>query len=360
MRVFGAAMSKKSSVAVLYNQVGEDEYELMRRQPPKDLDFKPEFKIDVATVDEEIKAVVKGLKMAGFRAYAVNVNDQFDTLYKTLIRRKPDVIFNLVEFFNDDPYQESMVAGLYELLQIPYTGAPPFTLALCQRKASTKRLLLANDIRTPRFRVMEVGRLRRRHGLHYPVIVKPAREDASAGIDNSSVVESLDQMQERVQYVWKEFQQPALVEEYIEGRELNVAVLGNDPPEALPIAEMDFSKVPSHLHNIVTYDAKWNPHHEAFHKMYPKCPAELPKRVEKRVKEVALAAYKIMGCRGYARVDMRLNKKNQIFVLEVNPNPDLTESVAFMESAQEAGLSFSMTLKKIVEEALGRAAVMHG
>lgn len=350
---------KKISVAVLYNQVGVDEYEMMRRQPPKDLDFKPEFKIDVATVDEEIQSVVKGLKIAGFRAYAFNVNDQFDALYKVLNRRRPDVVFNLIEFFNDDPYQEFMVAGLYELLRIPYTGAPPLTLAMCQRKASTKRLLLANDIRTPRFRMMEGGRLRRRHGLHYPLIVKPAREDASAGIENSSVVENLEQMVDRVEYVWKEFQQPALVEEYIDGRELNVAVLGNDPPEALPIAEMDFSKVPSHLHNIVTYDAKWNPHHEAFHTMYPKCPAELPKRVEKRVKETALAAYKLMGCRDYARIDMRLSRKNQIYVLEVNPNPDLTESVAFMESAQEAGLSFSMTLKKIVLEAVQRAADMH-
>lgn len=348
-------MSSKVSVAVLYNQVGEDEYELMRKQSPVELDFKPEFKMDVATVQEEIAALVKGLRKAGFRAYAVNVEDRFEILYQVLTRRKPDAVFNLIEFFNDDPRQEFLVAGLYDLLRIPYTGAPPFTLALCQRKASTKRLLLANGIRTPRFKVMEEGRpILRRHGLHYPLIVKPVREDASAGIDDSAVVEDRDKLHERVRFVWQEFKQPALVEEFIDGRELNVAILGNHPPKVLPIAEMDFSELPPHLRNIVSYDAKWNPRHESFHKVYPICPAKLPKRVEQRVKEVSLTAYKLMGCRDYARIDIRLDKHNHPYVLEVNPNPDLTEGVAFMESAQKGGLSFSMTLRKIVEEALRR------
>lgn len=347
-------MSQKVSVAVLYNQVGVDEYELMRKQAPKELDFKPEFRMDVATVEEEIRALVKGLRRAGFRAYAVNVNDRFDLLYQTLSRRNPDAVFNLIEFFNDDPRQEYMVAALYELLRVPYTGAPPYTLALCQRKASTKHLLLANGIRTPRFKVMEPGPLPRRHGLRYPLIVKPAREDASAGIDDASVVDSLDRMHERVQYVWKEFAQPALVEEFIDGRELNVAILGNYPPRALPIAEMVFTDLPPHLHNIVSYDAKWNPQHVAFHKVYSVCPAELPRKVAQRVSDIALAAYKLLGCRDYARVDIRLSKKSQIYVLEVNPNPDLTEGVAFMESAKKAGLSFSATLGRIVEFALRR------
>ena len=347
-------MAQKVSVAVLYNQVGEDEYELMRKQAPKELDFKPEFRMDVATVEEEIMALVKGLRTAGFRAYAVNVNDRFDLLYQTLSRRSPDAVFNLIEFFNDDPRQEYMVAALYELLRIPYTGAPPYTLALCQRKASTKHLLLANGIRTPRFKVMEPGPLPRRHGLRYPLIVKPAREDASAGIDNASVVDSLDRMHERVQYVWKEFSQPALVEEFIDGRELNVSIIGNYPPKVLPIGEMVFTDLPPHLHNIVSFDAKWNPQHEAYHKMYTKCPAELPKKVEQRVRDIALAAYTLLGCRDYARVDIRLSKKHQIYVLEVNPNPDLTEGVAFMESAKKGGMSFSATLARIVEFALRR------
>jgi D-alanine-D-alanine ligase len=247
-----------------------------------------------------------------------------------------------------------MVAGLYELLCIPYTGATPYALALCQRKAATKDMLLANGIRTPRFKVMREGPLLRRHGLHYPVIVKPAREDASAGIDNASVVDTLDQMHQRVQYVWKEFQQPALVEEFVEGRELHAAVLGNYPPKVLPIAEMDFSGLPPHHRSILTYDAKWDPHTEAFQKVDSKCPADLPKKVEARVKEVALAAYRLLGCRDYARIDMRLNRKQQVYVLEVNPNPELAEGDAFMESAAKAGLSFPITLRKIVELALRR------
>ena len=347
-------MAKQPTVAVLYNQTGADEYAQMREHSKPELDFSPEFRMDVATVDEEIASLVKGLQACGFDAYAVNVEDRFDLLYGVLSGRAPDVVFNLIEFFNDEPKQEFLVAGLYELMKIPFTGAPPYTLALCQRKASTKRILQAYGIRTPRFKLMEEGKLPRRHGLHYPLIVKPVREDASIGIDNAAVVADIAALQQRVEYVWTEFKQPALVEEFIEGRELNVSILGNAPPDILPIAEMDFSELPSHLHPIVSFEAKWDPHHEAFHKMYPKCPAELPKRVEKRVKEIALEAYSIMGCRDYARVDMRLNKQRQVFVLEVNPNPDLTEGVAFMESAEQAGLSFSEVLGRIVTFALAR------
>lgn len=350
-------MAARVSIAVLYNQIGEEEYEDMIKKAKRETDLHVDIRSQISTVGEQIRALVRGLTDAGFRAYAVNVNDRFDELYRALTGNSPDAVFNLIEFFNDDPRQEYMVAALYELLRIPYTGASPFTLALCQRKASTKHILLANGIRTPKFRVMEDGKLPRRHGLRYPLIVKPAREDASAGINNASVVESFDQMQERVHFVWKGFHQPALVEEYIDGRELHVPILGNYPPKTLPITEVDFSQLGDHLHNILSFEAKWDPHHEAFQQVQTRCPAELPSRVERKVKEVALATYSALGCRDYARVDIRLTKRNQPYVLEVNPNPDLSEGDAFMQSAQKAGLTPPDILRKIVELALRRTPV---
>ena len=351
-------MPRKRTVAILYNHIGEDEYEAIRQVDSSGLQFEPEYKLEsITTVAEEITAMVKTLRKEGFHCYAVNIEDKFKTLLSVLQKRRPDAIFNLVEFFNDNPWQESMVAGLFEILRVPYTGAPPLSLSLCQRKSLTKQILLANGIRTPRFKLITRDHMPRRHGLHYPLIVKPAREDASTGVENASVVFDRDKLVQRVEYVLEEFKQPALVEEFIDGRELNVSILGNNPPEALPISEIDFSELPEGMHPIVSYQAKWDPLHESFHRTYPICPADLPRRIEKRAKNVAVKAYKIMGCRDYARVDMRLsNDDKHLYLLEVNPNPDLTEGVAFMESSEAAGLTFGQTLKRIVEFALERSS----
>ncbi len=347
-------MTEKVSVAVLYNQIGEAEYEQMIRKASKDPNFSAESRREMATTDEQIGTLVSALKEAGFDAYAENVCDRSKQLLEALTRRRPDVVFNLIEFFNDDPRQESMVAALYELLQIPYTGAPPYTLTLCQRKSWAKDVLIASGIQTPRFKVMHQLPLLRRHGLRYPVIVKPVAGDASEGIETSSVVSDIQHMHERVEYIRQEFHQPALVEEFIEGREFQVPVLGNFPPRALPITEVDFSALPEDRPDVLSYSAKWDPHDKAYHRVRLRCPAGLSKRIAKRIEETALTVYRVLGCRDYARVDMRLDKRNRVYVLEVNPNPDLAENDVFMKSAHKAKLSTTDVLRKIVELALRR------
>jgi len=152
----------------------------------------------------------------------------------------------------------------------------------------------------------------------------------------------------RIELVMHKFTQPALIEEFIEGRELNIAVFQDQGTRVLPISEIDFTEMPDNLQNIVTYQAKWDPQHESYHKTIPICPAILPKAVEKKAKEIAIQAFNVMGCRDYARVDVRLSKDNELFVLEVNPNPDLTEGAGFMRSAEAAKMSYGMALKKIV------------
>ena len=344
----------KTRVLVLYNHVGEDEYEKLKDVDPTTLDFKPQYPIHVSTIEEEYGAIVRALKSEGFAARAVNVEEDLRKIERHLRRNPPDVVFNLVEFFHDSPALEGAVAGLYELLKIPYTGSTPFVLGLCQRKGLTKQVLLANGVPTPQYHLFASASIPRRHGLRYPLIVKPPREDASSGIEKESVVHNYTQLLARVKKMLKEFKPPIMVEEFIEGRELHVSVLGNDPPVVLPIIEFDFSEVPSGYPSIISYEAKWAPLQEAYHRVHSVCPAKLPKRVQKKVEEVALRAYQVTGCRDYARVDIRLDTQDRIYILEVNPNPDLTESVSFMESAEKAGMRFSETLRRIVEFALQR------
>ncbi len=349
-----AMAAKKPRVAIVFNHVGEDEYEKLREVDPKSLDFKPEYDIHVATVMEEYEAIADALRSEGFLPSILNINDDLSKLVMLLRDDPPDAVFNLIEYFKEDPRLESMVAGLYDLYGVPYTGAPPFALALCQRKGLTKQVLLANGVQTPRYHLLFKPKLPKRHGLRYPLIVKPAREDASTGVEKTSVVYEQTQLLERIAYTFEHFSQPILVEEFIEGRELHIAILGNDPPKVLPILEYDFSKLPPEYPRIISYTAKWEPLEEEFHRVHTICPAKLPKRVEAQVREQAVAAYTVTNCRDYARIDMRLSKENKVYVLEVNPNPDLTEGVSYMESAEKEGLSFSQTLKKIVEMALNR------
>lgn len=346
---------KRTRVAVVFNHTGEDEYEKLREVDPKSLGFKPEYDIHVATVLEEYEEIVNALSKEGFDASLFNVEDRLDALIEFLRSDPPDVIFNLVEYFRDDPKLEFLIAGLYDLHAIPYTGSGPFGLALCQRKGQTKQLLLQNGVLTPRFHLLFKPDLPKRHGLHYPLIVKPAREDASMGVDRGSVVYDQEQLRLRIDRAFAEFSPPILVEEFIEGRELHVSLLGNDPVEALPILEYDFSELPGDYPRMITYAAKWEPLKEEFHRVHTVCPAALPKKLTEKIKQRSIEAFRLTNCRDYARVDLRLSKENRIYVLEVNPNPDLTEGVSFMESAEKAGLSFSGTLKRIVDMALTRS-----
>ncbi len=341
-----------TKVTILYNEPHPDE--IPEKISGKDLDFEPYFDMNVPSPEEDIRTMAEALTKEGFETYAVNLKDRFTMLYRILVREKPGVIFNLVEVFNDSPWDEFKVAGLYELLKIPFTGAPALTLGLCQRKMLTKQILLANGIHTPRFKKFSKHNIPQRHGLRYPLIVKPAREDASAGIENESVVFNREELLVRVEYVNEVYQQSALVEEFIDGRELNVAILGDTDPVPLPISEIDFSEMPDHLHRIVSYQSKWEPTHESYHKAFPVCPADLPKATTRKAHQMALKAFQIMGCRDYARIDMRLGKDKKLYVLEVNPNPDLAPEVGFMRSAQEYGLSFGKALGEIVKFAVAR------
>jgi D-alanine-D-alanine ligase len=317
------------SVVVLFNHTGEDEYERLEHIDPASLDFEPEYDIRVTTVLDEYKAVAHALRREG-------------------------LIFNLIEHFHDDAELEPAVAALFDLHEVAYTGATPFALSLCYKKGLTKQVLLQNGVPTPRFVAVEEPRLPKRSKLRYPIIVKPAREDASSGVERESVVYDEGQLQARLQYVFDEYGIPILVEEFIDGEELHVPILGNDPPEVLPPIAWDFTRLPEGYPHIITFAAKWNPLSEAYHRVHSVCPPDLPKRILRKVEKVSLQAYEVTGCRDYARLDVRIGKDGNAYVLEINPNPDLTEGVSFMESAEVADYTFGETLAMIVDMALER------
>lgn len=347
-------MKTKLKVAIVFNEANPDLYIKPDDASTKELNFVPYFEVENLTPIEEYEILAKRLCKFGFDAYTLNIKDDIGFLLKDFKKNRPDVVFNFIELYRENSRLEMNVVGVLDLLGITYTGASPISLANCQNKVLAKRLLNSHGIETPRFILIKEIPKNFKHNLNFPLIVKPAYEDASVGIENESIVENNKGLKERVKHVLSSFQQPALVEEFIDGRELNVAVFGDEDPVALPISEIDFSAMPDNLYNIVSYQAKWDPLHEAYHKTIPSCPADLPLEIELKAKEIALASFKTMECRDYARVDMRLTKDNKIFVLEVNPNPDLTEGAGFMRSSEAAGYTYEQVLEKIIYFAWAR------
>lgn len=345
-------------VAVIYNEEYPELDSEYATELHKKLDFEPYFEITESDPIKEYAEIAEDLKKEGLDAYILNLRDNIDHFFKDLNKNKPDVVFNFVEIYKDRADLEMYFAGLLELLRIPYTGAPPLALGTCQNKMLTKKILRSVGLRTANYTYITKRQKIYRLKLKYPLITKPAFEDASVGIDVTAVVTNHKQLKARIEYILNEFQQPVLVEEYIDGRELNVAIIGDQKPRVLPISEIDFSEMPDHLYNIVSYQAKWDPLHEAYHKTIPICPAPLTKKVEAEAKEIALKCFKTMGCRDYCRVDMRLNNKNKLYVLEVNPNPDLTADAGFMRSAKYAGISYRKALKRIVMLAAKRGGII--
>jgi len=342
-------------VAIVYNEASPDIYKNKKKINKKELDFKPVFDLSGNDPISEYETIADALIKSGYEAYTLNIMDNIHTFLKDFDKQKPDVIFNFVEIYKDQPRLEMTFTGLLELLGVPYTGAPPLALGTCQNKTHTKRILSSIGIRTPRYKIIKSLDRSFRLGLRYPMIVKPAWEDASVGIENESIVENMDDLKKRIEYVFNSFKQPALVEEFILGRELNVAVFGDKNPEVLPISEIDFSGMPDHLHPIVSFQAKWDPLHEAYHTTVPICPAQLPEKTRKEAERMALQCVKTVGARDYSTVEMRLSTAdNRLYVLEVNPNPDLTEDAGFMRSAKQAGYSYRKTLKMIVDFAYER------
>ncbi len=355
-------MSSRGRILVLWNSVEEDIYEKWRDEGPKPLPWDESRSVpDVGTVEEEMDAFIQALRDARYEVELINVEDNLDRTISAIRVYRPDAIFNLVEYFQDDQIQEAYIAGLFEMMKVPFTGNRPIALATCQNKFRTKLILEAAGLPTAPFFLAKELPIAETHDLAYPLIVKPAFEDASGGIDKESVVHNHAALEARVAYLFKEFEMPALVEEYVDGREIHAAILGNNPPEVLPLFEMEFDDSEFNPNDewrpqIISYRAKWDPHSKDFYAMDAVVPPEdLDPKVAREIKRIAKAAYIAVGCRDYARVDMRIeDDDDEIYILEINPNPDLVDGAAFMLCASASGRSYSDTLGTIADLAIAR------
>ena len=252
-----------------------------------------------------------------------------------------------------DSRHEMSVCSLIHLSGVPHTGCGPLTLGIALDKGLTKKLLIADGIPTPpSFVCGENAPRNLPRGMRYPLFVKPLREDASLGISRNAFVTDRPGLEERCGFIARRYRQPALVEAYIDGRELNVSLIGNQRPLVLPISEIDMSRIPEGMPRVCDYRAKWVPESEEYATTVPLCPAPLTRAIERTVKETALACYRLLSCRGYARVDIRLSPENVPFVLEVNPNPCIGLDSGIVRSAAAAGISYPELIQRIAGLAL--------
>src|SRR5512146_2605353 len=275
---------------------------------------------------------------------------------QTLAKCGADLVFNLTESFAGDDSKDMNITAYLDLLGIPYTGSGPHGMFLAQDKAVAKKSFNFHGIRTPYFAAAWKGRTEHADDVSFPLIVKPMWEDGSIGIDEHALVGSVKELMERIEYVQEEFDCPALIEEYIEGREIYGAILGSyERARALPLVELDLSKLPKGTPRIATADVKFDKETEAY-KLTKSAPVEdLDEETTKRLQDTALGAYRACKLRDYGRIDMRLNKKGVVYVIEANPNPWLASAAEFAMASRKAGYSYKEMIDKIVELARARS-----
>lgn len=331
---------KKLRVLVAYNEVGEG------------ADGELEV-ISEGAVRDEAVAVYEALRQLGHRPSYLPVRD-ISRAIAHVQRCRPDVIFNLCEGYRGKSQHELAVAGVWELLGVPYTGNPPLALGMAQNKVVAKRLFTASGILTPAYRVFTTCPGDEALGLNFPVIAKPSEEDASLGISPGSVAQDLHQLQEVTMTLLEKFRQPVLVEEFIDGREFNVSVLDGNPPVVLPLSEIDYSQVPAGIPRITSYEAKWLPEHPLYHGTPAVCPAQVEEGLKRRLEETALRVFQLLQGRDYGRVDMRVDAAGSVFVLEFNPNPDISLEAGYARALRVAGITFEQFVERLLTYALQR------
>ena len=339
-----SAVANGGRVAVLYTSV----FEALK-------DVKEELREDM-DLAINARSVTEALRSAGRDAWTQTFGKDPGELISALRSSGAEAVFNLSECPNLSPEKELHACALLELLHLPYTGNGPLTLGICNSKALAKQLMIANGIPTPRFRhyASDPGE---DPEFPYPMVVKPANEDGSAGITEDSVVADLAGLRRQVKWLREGFRQDSLVEEFVDGREFNVGVLGNgsatDPYRSLPPAELVYRNP---RWRLCTYESKWNATHPSYSEIAPVCPADAPSETIALLSEITIDCARIFGLAGYARVDFRMNAEGELFVLEVNPNPDISPDAGMPRAARAAGLPYPDLILEILRLGLALGA----
>ncbi len=304
------------------------------------------------SVEQTAKEALTAVTELGYTAFILPLHRSFMSFLNRLKDLNADVIINLCEAFAGYPQLEANVAAAFELLDVAFTGNDSRTLALCLNKFKTKAVLKHCGLPTPPAKLVDSPEAK--VDIPFPVIVKPNTEDASLGILPDSVVNDQEGLKAQVERILEVYEQPVLVEAFIEGREFNVAVFDNSKPEALPVSEIDFSKMPEGLSHILCYQAKWLTDDVLYTSTPPVCPAQIDDALKAKLQETAVNAFLAVGCRDYARVDFRMDKKGKLYILEVNPNPDISLNAGYARALGAAGIEYRIFWQRMIEKALAR------
>lgn len=300
--------------------------------------WKTEFDV-LRTVRDELEHDVHVLGVKDDLAGIRQAKDEF----------QPHIAFNLLEAFHEVGTFDQNVVSYLELLRLPYTGCNPRGMLLARDKALSKKLLQYHRIPVPEFVMVARGRKPRlTKRLTFPFIVKSLTQEASIGISQASVVEDETHLRERVQFIHDSIATDAIVEQYVEGRELYCGIIGNQRVQVLPVWEMTFAKMPDDQHRIATERVKWSPKYQAKMGIDTDEAKDLPAGMAERVQHISRRVYKVLELSGYGRIDLRLDATGQVHVLEANPNPQIARVEDFAESAKRAGLTYPALLQRIL------------
>ena len=300
--------------------------------------------------------VVSSLRELGHEVQCLGVGSDLGVIRNAIAEGQPHAVFNLLEDFHDVPIYDQNVASYLELLRVPYTGCNSRGLMLARDKGISKKLLSYHRIPVPEFAVFRMGSaVRRPRRLAFPLIVKSLTKEGSAGIAQTSLVFDDDKLAERVAFIHKRLRTDAIVERYIDGRELYVGILGNARLQVFPVWELLFTKAPEETPRIATEKVKWDTAYRERHGIKTSLAKALPDALVVRIRNLCKRIYRVLELSGYARIDLRLDPEGRIYVLEANPNPQLAYGEDFAESAERAGVSYDGLLQRIVNLALQRS-----
>jgi D-alanine-D-alanine ligase len=308
--------------------------------------------LDKKEVEDE---VAEALGKLGHDATLHELDGSIKSLH-ALARFDCDLVFNLAESFAGNDTADYCIAAYLELIDKRFTGAGSHGLLYAQDKGVAKKILEFHGIHTPVFARSYRGRLDFSHDLEFPVIVKPAREDGSIGIEFNAVVSSIRELMERIDWLHAHFDSPVLIEEYVEGRELYVGVIGNDNATALPVIELDLSKLPEGRPRIAGAEVKWGKGTAAYRDTRSVVAENLPDDTAALLQQTAVAVYQALELRDYARIDMRLRPDGRVAVIEANPNPWLASKAEFVQAARKTGRTYPQIIEEIVDLAMARYA----
>jgi D-alanine-D-alanine ligase len=327
-------------IAIVYNEPQQSRYDLVGEQK------------SVLGVLEAVDAVHQALLELDFDITVVPLVPPLRQAETRLGNLNTDLVFNLFEGFCDCPETEPAIPEILSKMGIPFTGCPAPVLRLALDKAKTKQILTTAGIKTPDFQLLNPSTLRV-FRLDYPCIVKPCRDDASNGLSEESVVHDFSALERQVSVISRYYGGDAIVEKFINGREFNATVMGNSEFTVLPVSEIVYS-LPPGMPEVLTFDAKWETDSLYFEGTKPVCPAEIDLEEQQHIAETVMTASRLLGCRGYARVDMRLDEEGELNVIEVNPNPDISPGTGAARQAAAAGMTYVQFIEKIVQLALDR------